>query len=214
MKPETLAKVRALLASEIECEIFETHVAPVLDRIDTSPERVEESAGARQVPIAYTNEQALLDIADSENPAFNLNAWKGPPWFKKAVPLYLHPAAAPKPAVNEPISDEQIRAVFLANGFTIKDGLSDLKPYVYAAARALLSVAAHKPQSVSDNESLPDDLRARGLTVAVHNDYRLAGKAYTFWLFTTPDGRAFKGEGRTDAEALNQVRAAIAKEAS
>lgn len=40
------------------------------------------------------------------------------------------------------VSDEQIKAVFLANGFTIKEGLTDLKPYVYQAARALLAQAA------------------------------------------------------------------------
>ena len=37
------------------------------------------------------------------------------------------------------MSDEQIKAVFLANGFTIKEGMTDLKPYVYQAARALLA---------------------------------------------------------------------------
>ena len=39
------------------------------------------------------------------------------------------------------MSDEQIKAVFLANGFTIKPGCDDLKPYVYAAARALLAIS-------------------------------------------------------------------------
>lgn len=52
-------------------------------------------------------------------------------------------------------------------------------------------------------------LRADGWSVAVHNDYRLNGEAHTFWLFTK-DGRAVKGEGRTDAEALDAVRAALA----
>ena len=42
------------------------------------------------------------------------------------------------------LSDEQIKAVFLANGFTIKPGCDDLKPYVYAAARALLAVLQQK----------------------------------------------------------------------
>lgn len=37
------------------------------------------------------------------------------------------------------ITDNEIRSVFLAHGFSIKDGQDDLKPYVYAAARALLS---------------------------------------------------------------------------
>lgn len=54
----------------------------------------------------------------------------------------------------------------------------------------------------------PDDIRAQGWAVAVHNDYRLDGVPHTFWLFTR-DGVAVKGEGRTDAEALAQVRAAI-----
>ncbi|MGV2866361.1 hypothetical protein [Achromobacter sp. AGC39] len=35
--------------------------------------------------------------------------------------------------------NDTIRAVFLAHGFTIKDGQTDLKPYVYEAAHALLS---------------------------------------------------------------------------
>jgi hypothetical protein len=50
-----------------------------------------------------------------------------------------------------------------------------------------------------------DDLRADGWSVAVHNDYTLDGKAHTFWLFTKGP-LALKGEGRTDAEALDKVR--------
>jgi hypothetical protein len=57
-------------------------------------------------------------------------------------------------------------------------------------------------------EGKADDIRALGWTVAVHNDYRQNGEAHTFWLFTK-NGRAIKGEGRTDAEALNQVRALL-----
>lgn len=48
-------------------------------------------------------------------------------------------------------------------------------------------------------------LRDGGLTVAVHNDYRLHGQRMTFWLFTAPNGLSFKGEGETDDEALAQV---------
>ena len=44
------------------------------------------------------------------------------------------------------LSDEQIKAVFLSHGFKIKDGLSDLKPYVYEAARALLAAAATREE--------------------------------------------------------------------
>jgi len=61
-----------------------------------------------------------------------------------------------------------------------------------------------------DNPSSPEDLRKQGWVVAVHNDYRLAGEAHTFWLFTNKHGRAMRGEGRTDAEALNKIRALLA----
>lgn len=57
-------------------------------------------------------------------------------------------------------------------------------------------------------EASPDDIRAEGWTVAVHNDYKLNGVQHTFWLFTKGD-KALKGEGMTDAEALNHVRAAL-----
>lgn len=61
--------------------------------------------------------------------------------------------------------------------------------------------------------SCADDLRKAGLTVAVHNDYRQEGVAHTFWLMTAPLGGqvvAFKGEGATDEDALDQIRAAWA----
>lgn len=52
-------------------------------------------------------------------------------------------------------------------------------------------------------------LREAGWSVAVHNDYRLNGEAHTFWLWTHPDGRWIKGEGRTDEDALSQCAALI-----
>ena len=65
----------------------------------------------------------------------------------------------------------------------------------------------------------PDDLRELGLMVAVHNDYRLGGVPHTFWLMTWDTGqpsnrpviRSFKGEGKTDAEALDKIRAQFAE---
>jgi len=72
------------------------------------------------------------------------------------------------------------------------------------AARAALST----PTPPTD-AARPDDLRAMGYMVAVHNDYRLNGEQYTFWLLTHPNGHWIKGESRTDAEALNQIRAQV-----
>ena len=56
------------------------------------------------------------------------------------------------------VTDSMIREAFLTNGFTIKDGHSDLKPYVYAAARAILAL---RPVRVPmKDEQLRDCLRS------------------------------------------------------
>lgn len=76
------------------------------------------------------------------------------------------------------------------------------------AAPASPSTVAWIEARGGDHGSRPDDIRSLGWTVAVHNDYRLSGISHTFWLFTK-DGEALKGEGRTDAEALDQIREQI-----
>lgn len=45
------------------------------------------------------------------------------------------------------MTDDQIRTIMLAAGFTIKDGLTDLEPYVYAAARAIEAAAVDAERS-------------------------------------------------------------------
>lgn len=37
------------------------------------------------------------------------------------------------------MNNDRIKDIALANGFTIKDGLTDLKPYVYDFAKALFT---------------------------------------------------------------------------
>lgn len=60
----------------------------------------------------------------------------------------------------------------------------------------------------ADEASRPDDLRERGWMVAVHNDYMQNGARYTFWLLTR-GSECVKGEGASDGEALNRVRAEL-----
>lgn len=56
------------------------------------------------------------------------------------------------------------------------------------------------------SESLKQ-LRDAGWMVAVHNDYRLDGEAFTFWLFTNFRNNTFvQGEAKTDEEALENIR--------
>lgn len=51
----------------------------------------------------------------------------------------------------------QIRDVFLANGFTVKEGQTDLKQYVYDAAEALLALAAAPTQAQAGAVPLTDE---------------------------------------------------------
>lgn len=61
------------------------------------------------------------------------------------------------------------------------------------------------------SQSLLDEIRAAGWLVAVHNDYKIGGVPYTFWLFTKA-GRAVKGKGKTDEEALRVVMEEIRRD--
>ena len=74
--------------------------------------------------------------------------------------------------------------------------------------QAMRAVAAERDRA---RAACPDDLRANGWSVAVHNDYRFAGVPHTFWLFTNGN-RCVKGEGLTDADALGEIRSVLAKE--
>lgn len=70
-----------------------------------------------------------------------------------------------------------------------------------ATYRARISETPHQA-------SIPDDIRAAGWMVAVHNDYTHGGEPFTFWGFSRDD-RWVKGEGYEDADALERVRQAI-----
>ena len=56
----------------------------------------------------------------------------------------------PEPLVRPAVTRDQIREVFMRCGFTIKEGQTDLKQYVYDAAYALLASAPQPPVEVGD----------------------------------------------------------------
>ena len=64
------------------------------------------------------------------------------------------------------MTNDEIKSIFLAHGFTIKPGCDDLKPYVYEAARALLArVEADARQSLDDLETAVYSPDKSGLSV-------------------------------------------------
>lgn len=74
----------------------------------------------------------------------------------------LTSAGTPHQQPAQVVPDAVIRDVFLSNGFTIKEGCSDLKPYVYSAARALLAMAAMSSLP-TQAEQQDDRIQFRGL---------------------------------------------------
>lgn len=59
------------------------------------------------------------------------------PWCENGFSFEYQPDTTER---KEPLSKDQIREVFLAHGFTVKEGQTDLKPYVYDAAYALIAL--------------------------------------------------------------------------
>ena len=57
--------------------------------------------------------------------------------------------------MNSILTKEEIRSIFLANGFTIKPGNDDLKDYVYAAAQALEEAVLLKMNATQDIVKVP-----------------------------------------------------------
>jgi len=54
--------------------------------------------------------------------------------YRQATP----PSAAPL------LTRDEVRAIYMAHGFTIKEGHNDLKPYVYEAAETLMRETARR----------------------------------------------------------------------
>lgn len=109
----------------------------------------------------------------------------------------LLPYAAAAEEVDDEVPDD---AHLWENPVSMNLTAGHLRAAFFAVKDAVVETFSGDPRSS------PDDLRKAGWSVAVHNDYRLDGVAHTFWLFTR-DGVAVKGEGETDADALDAVRA-------
>jgi uncharacterized Zn finger protein (UPF0148 family) len=97
-----------------------------------------------------------------------------------------------------------IRAIFMRHGFTIKDGQTDLKDYVYAAAYALLEhdrARRGNPGEDAMNAAARDLPDGYGLEV---NLERGAG-----WIDIYRLGEVIEHEENTDAPMTTRIRDAI-----
>jgi hypothetical protein len=122
--------------------------------------------GSPEAMRCYTDMRALLHAATEAAPQQEAQrpwgyAWRQSPfgWGFCSKQAYeqaagrgeevakLYTAPQPKPA---PLSRDQIREVFMAHGFTIKEGQPDLKQYVYDAAYALLGLVAAPQQEAQE----------------------------------------------------------------
>lgn len=119
-----------------------------------------------------------------------------------------------RPALAQPQNDAEAEPVawqWMVHGDWItidKRVAEDPEAYARSMSKVVRPIYTAPPSHERMREALPDDIRADGWSVAVHNDYRINGERNTFWLFTKA-GRAIKGEGQTDADALNAVREAL-----
>lgn len=76
-------------------------------------------------------------------------------------------------SAQDRLSQDEVRAIFLDCGFVIKEGQTDLKPYVYEAAqllesrvRAIAAAAPQAPAAPSDAQLLSEWDRVSGITKA------------------------------------------------
>lgn len=61
------------------------------------------------------------------------------------------------------VSNDEIRAVLIRNGYTIKEGCTDLKPYVYDGARAVLALLDATRRDMDHRLSPPPSPRVDSL---------------------------------------------------
>lgn len=138
---QELARMCGLVPSHTTAEWVSTlvrFVRVVLDNNSVQEAFVRANAGLLSVSSAVmTDEQIDVIWSDTRetlpqpvSETFTMRA------FARAI-LAAQPPAASRAAITR----EQIRAVFLANGFTVKPGHDDLKEYVYEAASALIGLA-------------------------------------------------------------------------
>ena len=96
------------------------------------------------LPVGYINRGIAPHTKGKtvfhEKPTINLEAR----WWSRDEPVFLA-SQGQAPALDR----DRIREIFMAHGFTVKEGQTDLKQYVYDAAEALLRASRAPAESVT-----------------------------------------------------------------
>ena len=112
------------------------------------------------------------------------------------------------------MNKDKIRDIFLAAGFTIKEGQTDLKPYVYAAAEALEKALMEELQSASLE---PTDAELTAIYKKANNEHTKPQPITTQRIFKAMRAMLVRGyQIRSDRAqsletAIEQVREWIAE---
>lgn len=116
----------------------------------------QQSQRVRVTPELRAHAQMLQDdlCADLQEGG----APKLPAWILDVLSSPGDTAAPEQAEQPHPVNRSVIRDVFLRNGFTIKEGHSDLKPYVYAAAEELLALDGKAVAVEQDTVTVPRGL--------------------------------------------------------
>ena len=95
--------------------------------------------------------------AELPEPDFALDGGSQPCYYAETVQRIVAALSAQqyKPST---VTRDQIRDVFMRNGFTVKEGQTDLKPYVYAAAQELLALVDTRQSATFAVEPKPLDV--------------------------------------------------------
>ena len=119
-----------------------THWMPLPSLPDDVAAPAEQQAAPKAAP------ESFLDGADVQDESRVIAYYSREAVFA-CITAALESVAATKAAPGEQLTREQIRKVFMTHGFTIKEGQTDLKQYVYDAAYALLELVAAPQQEAS-----------------------------------------------------------------
>lgn len=157
--------------------------------VDYSEESGEESCDYELHPQPATTERKLVATPDHNRAPV--------PASPADMQVYNKIAAGYWTERKGPLSKDLIREVFLAHGFTIKEGQTDLKPYVYDAAYALIALV--QPATERKGEPVWSDMgtwlwvklagycRRKGLNPHHENDlFNLAGELRAMLAHTSP----------------------------